>query len=73
MDELMQAILTQLNENSGSVTYPAILEATPYPKRGILPRALTALKKTNQVHQTVQLVDGKAVHTYHIGAKPDAN
>lgn len=64
MEAVMQAILDQLTAAGGSTTYPQILEATPYENRRHLVNALKTLKRSNQVTQKVELVDGAIVHTY---------
>jgi len=67
MNELIQKIVTQVQNAGGSLSYKAILDATDYPQRGQLPNALRQARAEGKLTQTVELVDGKIAHTYHIG------
>lgn len=64
MDLLIAELVTMVTNAGGSLTYPAILEATPYEKRSKLPQALKQARASNLLTQKVELVDGKIVHTY---------
>lgn len=65
MDELIQECVGLVDSAGGSLLYPALLAAIPYEKRGHLPRALKQARADGLLTQTVELVNGKIVHTYH--------
>lgn len=65
MDELLSTVIAQVESAGGSLTYAQILEGKEHKERQLLPRVLKQARANNQLTQTVELVDGKIVHTYH--------
>jgi len=65
LDTLISECLTHVNEAGGSIIYADLLAKIPYEKRQQLPKALKEARARGQLTQTVELVDGKVVHTYH--------
>jgi hypothetical protein len=65
LDTLIDTCIGHITDAGGSMIYPDLLAKIPYEQRQQLPKALKQARVSGQLTQTVELVDGKVVHTYH--------
>jgi hypothetical protein len=54
MDALIDQIEASLNENGGVMTYQAVLDATPFEQRRLLPNALKTAKRQGRFRKVLR-------------------
>lgn len=66
MDGFIIELVEQVVSAGGSLSYKTMYENTSYENRRMLPNALKQARANGLLTQTVALVDGVIVHTYHV-------
>lgn len=65
MDELINVCVGHVTSAGGSLLYADLLAQIDPNQRAFLPKVLKQARANGVLTQTVALVNGKIVHTYH--------